>query len=290
VPVPSTIPVTQHDEPFRWNVSWAFLADFPLQHGDSNDTKLVRAAFQKTALGFDVKRYPCRGIWKITRSSIELVSGHCDANPLAIDYQYLENCQLVLGGNYVPLLSEFLGPFGTYRNASKWKIPTFSVVTASMYSSRIASANGIVPIQPAWWLYMDREIYNTINGQYNETYFVEDGKLSLEVPTLRAAGTLYVVLVIQPVLVIIAFLTIVTLYEMPISRGFGMVSVLAGIDRSCLDLLTGAAFSGNLDRDMGLKIRLGSAAEDVGDASEHVTYSLGESGCEGRVKHRRKYD
>jgi hypothetical protein len=67
-----------------------------------------------------------------------------------------------------------------------------------------------------------------------------------------------------------------------------MASVLARIDRSSLDLLAGAAFSGNLDRDVGLKIRLGSAAQDVGsDACGHVAYCLGESGCEGRVQNRR---
>ena len=159
-----------------------------------------------------------------------------------------------------------------------------------MYSSRIASAHGVVDIQLGGWLYMDLGIYNTTDGQYNETYFVEDGKLSLEVPTLRDAGTLHIVLLIQPVLTIVAFLTIVILYDTPIGRGFGMVSVLAGIDRSSLDLLNGAAFSGYLNKDIGLKIRLESKAEDVGDKYEHVTYSIGENGYEGSVKHRRKYN
>jgi hypothetical protein len=145
-----------------------------------------------------------------------------------------------------------------------------------------------VPIQTGGWLYMDWVIYNSTDRQYNEMYFLQDSKLSLEVLTLRSVGTLYIVLLVHPVIAIIAFLTIVILYETPVTRGFGMVSVLAGIDRSSLDLLAGAAFSGKLDRYVELKIRLGSAAQDVGsDACGHATYCLGESGCEGRVKNRR---
>jgi hypothetical protein len=73
---------------------WAFSGDYHLGPRELNGTELVRAAFQNTALGFDVKRHSCRGTWKITRSSTELVSGRCDTDPLATEYQCLETPQL----------------------------------------------------------------------------------------------------------------------------------------------------------------------------------------------------
>jgi hypothetical protein len=188
---------------------------------------------------------------------------------------------------YLPLLTEFLGPFGTYRKDSHWKVPSFAVATASMYTSRIASANGVVDIQPGGWLYGIDPMFNTADGVYNETYFVDEGVLSFEVPTLRVEAGLYFVLAVQPVLTVIAFLVTIVLYGVPINRGFGMVSVLAGVEKESLALLRGAAFSGTVDRDIGMKVRLQTweRAVDTGK----VSYTLGASGCNGKVKRKYRY-
>lgn len=50
------------------------------------------------------------------------------------------------------------------------------------------------------------------------------------------------------------FLLATLLCSVPIGKGFGLVAVLSGINRDSLDLLSGAAFSGELERPVKLNI------------------------------------
>jgi hypothetical protein len=272
-------------DPAAWDGSWSFLGAFDIANVNQSDMLSMQNAFQQTALGFNVKRHPCHGTWKITRSSIQLDSGGCDAVPLDFKYQYLEDSELALGQNYLPILGDYLGQFGTTRNESQWLLPTFSVVTAAMYGSRIAKSDGAVPLQaggPLW------TTWNISTQDYNETYFL-DNMLTLQVPTLRPAGTLYLILTLQPVLTVAAFVAALALYKVPVGKGFGLVSVLAGVDRESLALLAGATLSGEVDGPVGLRINLKHETEESGERFQRVVYVVGQRGHDGWVKHRNKY-
>ena len=66
--------------------------------------------------------------------------------------------------------------------------------------------------------------------------------------------SLYLVLAVQPILLLASFLGRMLLYSTPVSNKFGLVSLLAGVSRDSLDLLRGAAFSGELRRPVRIRI------------------------------------
>jgi len=69
------------------------------------------------------------------------------------------------------------------------------------------------------------------------------------------------------------FLSTRLFYSLPISKGFGLVSVLSGIDRKCLDSLSGAGLSGKLKEPIKLNI---SVINDInGDEGNQRVSSTG---------------
>lgn len=278
-----------NNDAWSWNPSWAFMGTYRA----SDNATLLERHFRNNSLQFDVTRRQCNGTWRIARTSIQLMSGSCNSTDLPKQNQIFQNCQLFLTGTYVSLLASMLGPFGVARAGSQWKTPTYSVMTAAMYWSRVASDYGTITFQPAGWfqtLNSKSPSLNITGNYWNETYHFSDGKLKMAVPTLNPVRTLYLVLAIQPALIVIAFCTILFLYSVPMSRGFGMVSMLAGVDPASLGLLEGAAFSGNVREDIGLKIRvIPNTDDEIVGGSDRIVYTLGERGPEGRVKHRKIY-
>jgi hypothetical protein len=73
-------------------------------------------------------------------------------------------------------------------------------------------------------------------------------------PTLRAHPGVLVIVAVQPFLTLLAALVSICLYKIPIGKGFGLVSILSGVDRSSLDLLQDAGFSGKLSDKVALQI------------------------------------
>ena len=73
-------------------------------------------------------------------------------------------------------------------------------------------------------------------------------------PTLRKAPLLFFVLAVQPILTVTAVILIALLSSKPISRGFGLASIPAGINHKSLGMLEGATLSGKLTKDVGLSI------------------------------------
>ena len=67
---------------------------------------------------------------------------------------------------------------------------------------------------------------------------------------------LYAVLVVQPALTLAILIAGTFLDAVPIGRGFGMCAVLAGIDKSDLDVLQGAGLSGTFKEKVGLVYRV----------------------------------
>ncbi|KAJ9655465.1 hypothetical protein H2198_005651 [Neophaeococcomyces mojaviensis] len=64
----------------------------------------------------------------------------------------------------------------------------------------------------------------------------------------------YSVLAVQPLLTIIMFGAILFFHSTPVDRGFGLISILSGIDAGGLNSLAGAALSGKLTKEVKLVI------------------------------------
>ena len=129
-------------------------------------------------------------------------------------------------------------------------------------------------------MYWARSIYSNpyLSKAYKDNpeifYPATNETLSSTRTTLNASGLLYLVICLQPILTILMFLFMITLYDTPTDSGFGIVAILSGIDRNSLDSLHGGALSGQLSRPVNLNVAV------VGDAGESMTrgqirYSIG---------------
>jgi hypothetical protein len=72
--------------------------------------------------------------------------------------------------------------------------------------------------------------------------------------TLDANWLLYVVLCIQPILTLLMFLLTLLFHSTPVQKGFGLVAILAGVDRDSLDIVQGAALTGELVKPVTMDI------------------------------------
>ena len=216
--------------------------------------------FSQYAHRFDLTRQSCTGTWNVNRSSIYLVDGNCDSAIVLPPEQQLviTNKAMYVDFFYMGPLVEFLAAFDTARRDSQWKVPYMATALAAMLWSRITVMNGepnSVPVTytrpPAWNISTDAEPLNTKLGLSYPTH--ESVKYFR--PTLKKNVWLYVVLTLQPVLTIFAFLITAALHSMPLDTDFGLVSILSGIKRSNLDVLGGAALSGKLKDTVRLVMR-----------------------------------
>ena len=73
-------------------------------------------------------------------------------------------------------------------------------------------------------------------------------------PTLQKSVWLYCVFGLQPMLTLIMLVLAMALYSTPLDKGFGLVSILAGINRQSLDVLRGASLPGGLSQSLKLSI------------------------------------
>ena len=71
-------------------------------------------------------------------------------------------------------------------------------------------------------------------------------------PAVRRSSALYIVLLLQPTLTIVALILLAVLHSTPVGKDFGLVSVLSGIEHEKLDILHGAALSGDLAKKVQL--------------------------------------
>jgi hypothetical protein len=72
--------------------------------------------------------------------------------------------------------------------------------------------------------------------------------------TLDASALLYLVLVIQPIITIAALVVTIWLYNVPIGKGFGIVSILSGYETTRSQSIAGAGLSGKLKAAVSLEV------------------------------------
>ena len=199
--------------------------------------------FSHYAKPYTVNRQFCKGTWSITQSGFQLLDGACNGTVLPPDKQMMiTNNTLFVGIWYMPLLAEFIGPFATTRNQSQWLDPYFATSMAAMLWSKITALNGAANLGDG---YSNTGFANLSYEDVGLIYPVNDTALYIR-PTLRKSGLLYCVFAIQPLLTVGILGLIVAFHSTPVDRGFGLIAILSGVHRRSLDILAGAALSGEL--------------------------------------------
>ena len=237
------------------NASWCFLSFFPANSSD------FLADFKANALSFDTRRDLCKGTWRITYNSLELVNGSCSGPKLVDTSQDLfYHNSFSFSTYYIPMLVEYLEAFSDLRNNSHWLLPTFTTAVASMYWSRATAMNGYHPdLGNIPQYYSDPGTFNT-TSQLNQVYYAVDDRLVSIHRTMNTSRLLYFAFALQPILTSIIFVASAWMKRTPIVRGFGLVAILAGVRKETLKLLEGASYSGELKKPLTIEI---AAAKSV---------------------------
>jgi hypothetical protein len=249
---------------------YCLLSYYPMAQGQSLKTFEFddphSDEFRKSSpMRFDIQRETCKGTWKVTKTDLRLIEGSCTDKPSS--YRSLTNT-VPFYLDALPVMYNTIrdySPLGP-RNTSHWRMPTIVTSVATMYWARS--------------VYMNR--YLTANYMNNpELYYPATNEtISSTNVTLNARWPLYLVLCLQPTLTISMFLFAINLYDTPIDKGFGLVAILSGIDKDSLDVLNGAALSGELKRPINLNVAVLEDARE-GTTRGRIRYSIGH---ERRVK------
>lgn len=196
--------------------------------------------FRHTAELFSLHRQRCQATWQISATGMRLLSGICDSSPQAQDninqQAVMDSTSGVFTIDAPPSLPHVFWRFVDDKD-SPWLVPTYAVTTATTYWAR-----GVYMIEA-----------NQIPGY---SYTGIDEKILSSRRTLNAVCGLFLILAVQPVITIAAFL-IKAAVAVPLGGGFGLIAVLAGIKRSTLDMLGEAGFSGDLRRPVKLDVSVG---------------------------------
>lgn len=214
---------------------------------------------------YNIYRQPCLGTWSISRGGFQLLNGYCNDTILPwAKQQIIQWNVLALPDWYMPSLMEMLSDFcgsdlGDLRgNQSLWMMPYMSISVATMLWSRITT------LMPTTF---DSETFNkssqgwlsennTALTQEEASIFYAVGKdeqiITYNRPTLHKAPWLYLVLGVQPVLLLVILGLIALFHSVPLGKGFGLISILSGIQSQSLNKLRGASLSGELKQPIKL--------------------------------------
>jgi hypothetical protein len=222
----------------------------------TNSLKEECEHFALYAKRYDISRRACSGSWSVTRGGIDLLNGTCNATlPFLQQFVYQENT-FFLGDSWLAILAESLGVFATQRNQSLWLEPAMATTVAAILWSSATGLNGPgnmlnqTPAMPYGEAYGREVTFEDVGLLYTLT-----GETVLSTrSTLMRSAWLYIILAIQPIAMVIMLIASAMLSKTPISKGFGVIALLAGVERESLDLLKGAEVSGELREDVKLRI------------------------------------
>lgn len=237
--------------PTQSSGTYCLLGTFPT-FGDNSDgveffynvTDPESIAFRDAALMFNVQRVQCSGVWQVNRTSIQLVSGNCTGDLTDQSVMMGADCT-PFSLDALPVLRYNVENYVTLRVNSPWHLPTYAISVASMYWARLT----FLAQRPLSWAYCTNAV--------NVSYAVDSETVTSTRTTLNARWLLYIVLAFQPLLTCITFLLVALCYCSPIGKGFGMIAVLSGMNKDSLDLVRGAALSGELSKSVKLGIEVG---------------------------------
>ena len=221
------------------------ISEFP-----GEGTPFCGSDFPLIAQPFTINRQFCQGTWSIAPTSIRLLAGSCNDTLLPPKKQVVIADNVVaMGTGCMNTLAEILRRFST-SNESRWIDSYMATSMAAIPWSRITAKTNITNLNDAISSIGDGNItYEDVGPLYP----VNDTVVYIR-PTLRKSGLLYCVFAIQPLLIIIILGLIVVFHSTPLDKGFGLISILSGVHRGSLDILAGAALSGELKQKIKLII------------------------------------
>ncbi|CZR69579.1 uncharacterized protein PAC_19479 [Phialocephala subalpina] len=222
------------------------------------DPKFI--SFQSKARMFNMRRERCAGTWQINRTAVVLLNGFCSGIPT--NQTAIASFQEIpFPLDTLPVLAHSIESYSADRKKSPWLLPAFATSVATSYWAR--------------WLFMLSGIKEEGEFDSELNYPPRDEYIESTTTTLDATWLLYVLLAVQPVLTLLMFLFSALLYHTPIGNGFGVVAIMSGIDKDSLNLLSGAAFSGDLEKPVKLNISVVNKADDI-DGKGIATSQLGQ--------------
>jgi hypothetical protein len=253
---------------FRGNISWV--------GSITNLSSPEGVSFQSAARMFNTRRERCSGVWSINSTAVALVNGSCDGTRTSETLLSISNYTPFPIDTLSVLVHSLLG-YAEARNKSSWLVPAFTTAVASAYWARFAQ------MLPA--IMED----NTVpQSEYN--YPATNELIIATTATLDSTWLLYLLLAMQPILTALMFILAATFYASPIGKGFGIAAVLSGINKDSLDLLSGAALSGELERPVRLDISVANDVQSTGNNSQmgHIQYSIDRVSARGKGLKRGK--
>ena len=248
--------------------------------------------FESEAVGFDIFRGQCNATWQLNREGTTTLqsASNCTSTP-----QYSHPC-----------LEEIPNGFNaTHLNS------TDALQTPLTCNQRGVSHIAVWPLYDLLWLQPVSPVWvaavasmawaelSYTNGPASPNETAQIPMLQYEAPvrmtrkiqTLhRDRWSLYLVLAVQPMLLLASFLGRRMLYSAPVSNGFGLIALLAGVSRDSLDVLRGAAFSGTLTKPV--RIRISTNVQDGGwlrSREANIEYELDSQGRHDRIEKGRIY-
>ena len=232
--------------------------------------------FSNYAKRYDTSRQECQGSWSVTRGGIQLTSGACNDTKLPRMQQYIFAMNtFFLGNSWLPVLAESIGLYASQRNTSVWLDPAMTTTIATMLWSSAVGLNGPGNRlnQSTTRIYGKLENRNVTLQEAGILYPLSETITSTR-PTLVKSIWLYVVLAVQPLLTLAAMLASMLMVSTPIDRNFGLIPILAGVERNSLGVLRGAELSGVLRGDA----RLGIEGVEPGGSVKYTISSAKEGG------------
>lgn len=218
------------------------------------------ALFRARALKFNLSRHRCFGTWQVNSTGVVLTGGNCIPS-------YTVNSSILQVPNSTPdpydLLPElhyvfqgFAGSDGVEPVDDAWLNVTYATSVATAFWARA--------------LYMTHPDGNDLTP-YQWRYVPSDENIISTRPTLQASPLLFLTLAVQPVITLIGLLIAACLYSIPIGPGFGIVSILSGLDSSTLHIIRGASLSGEVKTKVTLEV---VAEQSSKHSSTEVFYRL----------------
>jgi hypothetical protein len=97
-------------------------------------------------------------------------------------------------------------------------------------------------------------------------------EMTSTISTVSSSWGLYATLAAQPMLLVFILLARNFLHSTPVSENFGLVMLLAGVQRDSLDILKGASFSGKLTNPVTVRVvvREELSSGTVGPTVEYI--------------------
>ena len=237
--------------------------------GDNSDDGGDYNGFKSNAIGYDIRRGQCDATWRVTKDSIYLTDASSCIDT-AIRKLLTDNV-LDLGNFYLPSLLEYIGLPGTAKDI-------WTSIVAAMVWSRLAAS-----------------IDNGTRGR-DELHYLTNDTSTWTMQTVHKSWILYSIMSIQPIIIVVILVVRAVLYSSPVTEGFGIITLLAGLSPDSANVLRGATLTGKLSQVVKVQmvaVQHGDGSHDeqgfAGGQEDHFEYIIDGKGRNSTVSHKKTY-